>query len=63
MEQLAANVDSSIYSPQAREEERDQLASDVEKFLQAGGKVAEVEKGERADLPKKPQNNYGRGSI
>lgn len=63
MEQFAINTDSDVYSPEAREEQRDQLANDVEQFLKAGGKVAEVAKGERADPPKKPENNYGRGSI
>jgi SutA-like transcriptional regulator len=51
------------YSPEARAEEREQLAADVEKFLQTGGQVAEIPKGERADPPRKPENNYGRGSI
>ena len=52
-----------LYSPEARATERDQLASDIEAFLKKGGKVAEIPKGERADPPKKPENNYGRGSI
>ena len=63
MEQFATNTDTGEYSPEAREEQRDQLAADVERFLKSGGKVAEVPKGERADPPKKPENNYGRGSI
>ena len=52
-----------LYSPEARAMERDQLASDIEAFLEQGGKVSEIPKGERADPPKKPENNYGRGSI
>ena len=52
-----------LYSPEARASEREQLASDIENFLKHGGKVAEIPKGERADPPKKPENNYGRGSI
>lgn len=63
MEQSTANSEGEVYSPEAREEQRDQLASDVEKFLKSGGKVDEVPKGERADPPRKPENNYGRGSI
>ena len=51
------------YTPEARAEEREQLAADVEKFLNSGGEVAEIAKGERADPPRKPENNYGRGSI
>lgn len=63
MENVAVNSDGEVYSPEAREEQRGQLADDVKKFLKSGGKVAEVAKGERADPPKKPENNYGRGSI
>ena len=51
------------YSPEAKEEERGQLANDVEAFLKSGGKVKDVPRGERADPPRKPENNYGRGSI
>ncbi len=62
MEQTSS-ADTESYTPQARAEKRDELASDVEKFLKSGGKVAEIPKGERADPPRKPENNYGRGSI
>ena len=51
------------YSPEARQEERSQLAADIEAFLNKGGHVEQVATGERADPPKKPENNYGRGSI
>jgi hypothetical protein len=61
MEQNSAVDD--LYTPEARAEARDQLESDVEKFLKSGGTVSEVPKGERADPPRKPENNYGRGSI
>ena len=62
MEQTTTS-DGEVYSPEAREEKRDKLAEDVENFLKSGGKVDEVPRGERADPPKKPENNYGRGSI
>ena len=55
--------DNSVYSPEAKADERDQLAADIEQFLQQGGQVRDVPRGERADPPKKPENNYGRGSI
>lgn len=55
--------DAESYSPEAREEARSQLAQDVENFLKSGGAVNEIPKGERADPPRKPENNYGRGSI
>lgn len=52
-----------LYSPEAREEERSQIADDIERFLSTGGAVREIPRGERADPPRKPENNYGRGSI
>lgn len=51
------------FSPEAKAYERGQLASDVEQFLAQGGKVQAIPKGERADPPRKPENNYGRSSI
>jgi hypothetical protein len=57
----AKDVDN--YTPEARADERDQLEKDIDAFLRSGGKVAEIPRGERADPPKKPENNYGRGSI
>ena len=57
------NTENDSYTPEARAEKRDELAADVEQFLKSGGKVAEIPKGERADPPRKPENNYGRGSI
>ncbi|MEM9624408.1 MAG: hypothetical protein AAF993_22400 [Pseudomonadota bacterium] len=52
-----------VYTPEARAAQRGQLADDVENFLAQGGSVSEVPKGHRADPPRKPENNYGRGSI
>ena len=54
---------SDAYSVTAREEERSQLAVDLEAFLRKGGEVQEVPRGFRADPPRKPESNYGRGSI
>ncbi len=51
------------YTPKARSDDRNKLQNDVEAFLEGGGKVSEVATGERADPPRKPENNYGRGSI
>ena len=59
----AATADVFEHSVAARSGERDQLAADVEAFLSQGGDIQEVPKDFRADPPKKPQNNYGRGSI
>ena len=39
------------YTPESREDERNQLASDIEQFLSQGGTVREVPRGERADPP------------
>ena len=60
---LHSAVSEAEYTPEAKAEERGQLANDVEAFLKSGGKVKDVPKGERADPPRKPENNYGRGSI
>ena len=57
------NQTEEVYSPEAKAGERSQLAADVEAFLNAGGKLREVPRGERADPPRKPENNYGKGSI
>ena len=35
----------------------------VARFLNGGGRVEEVPKDFRADPPRRPENNYGRGSI
>ncbi len=60
---METNQNEGVYSPEAREEDRNEIADAVEEFLKSGGKVTEIPKGERADPPKKPENNYGRGSI
>ena len=60
---MDTNQNEAVYSPEAREDKRNEIASDIEAFLKSGGKVKEVPKGERAGPPKKPENNYGRGSI
>lgn len=62
MENEASN-DLGQYDPAAKAEERDRLAADIEQFLNQGGQVNAIPKGERADPPRKPENNYGRGSI
>ncbi len=58
-----AMVLDAEHSISAREPERRSLADDVERFLQTGGEIQSVPKDFRADPPKKPENNYGRGSI
>lgn len=47
------------HTSEQRRELQKQVASDVEAFLKAGGKVQTVEDGKRADNPKKPQSQYG----
>ncbi len=56
-------TDSSSHSITARQGARSQLEADLEAFLSKGGAIEEVPKDYRADPPKKPENNYGRGSI
>jgi hypothetical protein len=46
-----------------REELRSKMASEVEDFLNAGGKVEKVERGKRADPPRKPESQYGSRPI
>ncbi len=50
-------------TPQTNENVRQQMASEVEAFLSGGGEVTKVEKGHRADPPKKPENKYGSRPI
>ncbi|MEM7098783.1 MAG: hypothetical protein AAF541_11035 [Pseudomonadota bacterium] len=57
------NNAEEVYTPEARDTDRKQLAADIEAFLSDGGKMHEIPTGERADPPKKPENNYGKGSI
>ena len=56
-------MDSSEHSITAREHARSQIEADLEAFLKQGGNIVEVPRNYRADPPKKPENNYGRGSI
>lgn len=56
-------TDSSHHSVIAREEARSQIEADLEAFVAKGGNIVEVPRNYRADPPKKPENNYGRGSI
>ena len=59
----ALSTEILSHSAVAKEGLRQSLASDVESFLRQGGQIAEVPKDFRADPPRKPENNYGRGSI
>lgn len=50
-------------STEGREDLREQVAQDIEAFLRAGGRVEKVERGERADPPRKPKSRYGSRPI
>jgi len=56
-----AQVDA--HTIRAREAERELLRADIDAFLKGGGKVTSVAADLRTDVPRKPQNNYGRGSL
>lgn len=56
-------VTLDVHSVSARAPLRSQLASDVEAFLSQGGRIEEVPQDVRADPPRLPQSNYGRGSL
>ena len=60
---IAAAAEVEVHSVAARSEIRGQLADDVERFLRDGGEVAQIPRSFRADPPRRPENNYGRGSI
>jgi len=51
------------HSVRARAAERAQLRADLDAFLAQGGAVTTLEANRRVDLPKPPQNNYGKGSL
>ena len=52
-----------VHTIAAREDARRSLEADVDAFLKTGGKIENVPRNLRADPPRKPENNYGRGSI
>lgn len=52
-----------VHSSAARAAVRNTIAADVEAFLARGGSIKQVADDHRADPPKKPESNYGRGSI
>jgi hypothetical protein len=52
-----------VHSTAARAAQRDSIAADVEAFLKRGGSIKQINENERADPPKKPESNYGRGSA
>ena len=43
----------------SRKRIREQVQSDIEAFLQAGGKIDQIEPNVLADPPRKPTSNYG----
>jgi len=59
----ALSAEILTHSARAKDGVRQSLASDVDAFLRQGGKIAEVPRDFRADPPRKPESNYGRGSI
>ena len=61
--QTSLSAAAEVHSVEARSLARGQLADDVARFLESGGSVDEVPKDYRADPPRAPENNYGRGSI
>jgi hypothetical protein len=62
-EQTNTPAQTDTHSIEIKEPVRSQLAEDVERFLNQGGCIEEVPVDFRADPPKRPENNYGRGSI
>lgn len=62
-EQRQGPGSAEAHSVASKEPVRSQLAADVERFLKQGGQIQEVPVDFRADPPKRPESNYGRGSI
>jgi len=62
-QQTKEPVQVDAHTVRAREAERTLLRADIEAFLQRGGKVTSVAANLRADAPRKPQNNYGKGPL
>lgn len=50
-------------TPHFQADVRAQMASEVEAFLSRGGAVTEVQRGHRADPPRKPESKYGSRPI
>ncbi len=57
------NVQVDAHSIRARQDARDQITNDVDAYLSDGGSIETLEANLRIDLPRKPQNNYGKGSL
>ena len=58
----AVNVEE-LPSIEAKQKDRDALASAMEEYLARGGKVQEVEPNVVSDPPKKPDSKYGSRPI
>ncbi len=56
---LSSESSSDDFDTSGREHLRQQLQSDVEAFLAAGGRINEIPPNVVADPPRKPQSNYG----
>jgi len=51
------------HTSENRKSLREQMANQVEAYLEAGGQVEVVERGKRSDQPRKPNNRYGSRPI
>lgn len=56
-------TDGRDLSPTSREEARRKLQQDMEKFLNSGGAIKQIDADVRADPPRKPESNYGSRPI
>lgn len=62
-DQVKEHAQVDAHTIRAREAERAALRADIDAFIRSGGKVTTVEANLRVDGPRKPQNNYGKGSL
>lgn len=56
-------MSEDVHNPEHQEGLRRKVAQDVEAFLNSGGHVKQVERGLRADPPRKPKSQYGSRPI
>lgn len=56
-------TDGRDLSLTSREDARRKLQEDMEKFLNSGGAIKQIDSDVRADPPRKPESNYGSRPI
>ncbi len=63
MQFIGSSEEGVLRSLASRKKLRDKVDTEVEKFLNAGGAINEIEPNVMADPPRKPTSNYGSRPI